>query len=345
MKKQLNSFPLYNNSLVVGPDINHVRDCIKKRKKNKVEKKLSIYSSKYWIPGANKLIKTVNQKLFGNSVRIRHTCKAFKYLNNVVKYSRNSLNALTWHQYYLNGHTCTQNDFLNVTVLENLRSEMLELSKFLSKKNIKLPMWLGETSSAYGGGAPGLSDRYIAGFLWLDKLGLVASLNKNYKVIVRQTFYHGHYALIGTDLQPNPDYWISLLHKTLVSENVIKIRLSRMSKNQKLLRLYAHCAAGLRHSVTLFGLNLSDKSNTFKIHSSSRSNFNIKEVHHYILNADKEKLTSRSINLNGRPLEILKNDSLPNVVPVVTYESPNRFTVPAYGMGFWVFINSTTNIC
>ena len=267
MKKQLNAFPLYNNSLVVGPDINHVRDCIKKWKKTKFEKKLSIYSSKYLISGANKLIKTVNYKLFGYSVRKKHTCKAFKYLNNVVKYSRNSLNALTWHQYYLNGHTCTKKDFLNVTVLENLRSEIIELNKFLAKKNINLPMWLGETSSAYGGGAPGLSDRYIAGFLWLDKLGLVASLNKNYKVIIRQTFYHGHYALIGTDLQPNPDFWISLLHKRLVSENVLKLRLSRMSKKEKSLRLYAHCAASLRNSVSLFGLNLSEKSQTFMIHS------------------------------------------------------------------------------
>ena len=121
--------------------------------------------------------------------------------------------------------------------------------------------------------------------------------------------------------------------------------MSRKSKHKKSLRLYAHCAVCFQNSVTLFGLNLSEKSSTFKININSRSIFNIREVHHYILEADKEELTSRSITLNGRPLKLLTNDSLPTLEPVVTYESPNRFTLPAYGMGFWVFINSTTNIC
>jgi len=29
----------------------------------------------------------------------------------------------------------------------------------------KAKVWLGETSSAWGGGAEGLSDRYVAGFM------------------------------------------------------------------------------------------------------------------------------------------------------------------------------------
>ena len=42
----------------------------------------------------------------------------------------------------------------------------------------------------------------------------------NYQVIIRQTFYHGCYALIGEDLYPNPDFWLSALYKTLVSDKV-----------------------------------------------------------------------------------------------------------------------------
>lgn len=59
-----------------------------------------------------------------------------------------------------------------------------------------------ETSSAYGNGAPGLSDRYVASFLWLDKLGMAALMNM--KVVIRQSLFHGHYALIDSDLTPLP---------------------------------------------------------------------------------------------------------------------------------------------
>ena len=60
--------------------------------------------------------------------------------------------------------------------------------------------------------------RYVGGFLWLDKLGQAALYN--YQVIIRQTFYHGCYALLGEDLLPNPDFWISALYKKLVSTKV-----------------------------------------------------------------------------------------------------------------------------
>ena len=344
MKKILNSYSLYNNSLVVGPDINHVRDCVKKLKTKELQDKLSVDDPDYWINGALKLIQKTYYKLFGYNVHKKHACKAFRYLKNVVKYSKNALNALTWHQYYLNGHTCTLKDFLNVTVLETLKDEITQLNNFLVKKGIDIPIWLGETSSAYGGGAPGLSDRYVAGFLWLDKLGMVAALNKNYQVVIRQTFYHGNYALIGTDLYPNPDYWVSVLYKRLVSENVIRLKIFRKSNEERSLRLYAHCAR-LRNSVTIFGLNLSDKANKFIINTGVHSNFRIDEVHHYILSANQGNLTDRSINLNGHILNILNNDFLPPLTPLITYETPNSFQLPAYGMGFWVFINSTNDLC
>jgi hypothetical protein len=65
-----------------------------------------------------------------------------------------------------------------------------------------LHLTVGETGSAYGGGAPGLSDSYVAGFLWLDKLGLTARLGVD--VVVRQSLFGGTYGLLDPALEPLP---------------------------------------------------------------------------------------------------------------------------------------------
>ena len=37
-----------------------------------------------------------------------------------------------------------------------------------------LPLWIGESADANIGGGEGRTDRFVSGFLWLDKLGLAA---------------------------------------------------------------------------------------------------------------------------------------------------------------------------
>ena len=50
MRKILDSYLLYKDSLVVGPDINHVRDCIEKSKTNQAkDTSLSVFNPDYWI--------------------------------------------------------------------------------------------------------------------------------------------------------------------------------------------------------------------------------------------------------------------------------------------------------
>jgi len=37
---------------------------------------------------------------------------------------------------------------------------------------------------------------------WLDKLGLAAKMGVD--VVIRQSFFHGHYALLDDDMHPRP---------------------------------------------------------------------------------------------------------------------------------------------
>ena len=72
----------------------------------------------------------------------------------------------------------------------------------------------------------------MAGFLWLDKLGLGALLDL--KVIVRQSLFKGSYALITRKLRPTPDYWLTVLYKRLVSTKVLKVSIEKGSQHSGL---------------------------------------------------------------------------------------------------------------
>ena len=73
--------------------------------------------------------------------------------------------AKTFYRYYVDGRTCTEKDFYSPDVLDYFLHEVNAANAILSKVDPGCSRWLGETSSAYGGGAPGLSDRYVAGFM------------------------------------------------------------------------------------------------------------------------------------------------------------------------------------
>ncbi len=76
------------------------------------------------------------------------------------------MEALTWHHYYLNGHIATLDDFLNPIHLDELPQSFQKIDDYLAKNSMKKPMWLGETSSAYGGGAHGKFETNNTRILW-----------------------------------------------------------------------------------------------------------------------------------------------------------------------------------
>ncbi|XP_069687976.1 heparanase-like isoform X2 [Periplaneta americana] len=285
------SYPRYRKSLIVGPDVTHPR-------------------------------------LQRQTFEVQE--KPMRYLRNFLNKASRVINAITWHQYYLNGRKARLEDFVSPDVLNVLACQISAVLKVTT--GIPLPIWLSETGSAYGGGTAGLSDRYVAGFLWLDKLGMAARLGLD--VVMRQSLYGSNYGLVDKDVEPLPDWWISVLYKKLVGPAVLgmdtdNILHTKCEGEQGHVRLYCHCAR--QHgAVTLFGMNLLNQ----EAHVTLTGLPFAKSVLAYVLTADII-LKSRHILLNGKELQLNPDGSLPEFEPKVLNIS-KPLIMPVFSMAFWV---------
>lgn len=70
-------------------------------------------------------------------------------------------------RYYTNGRTAKLSDFTSIELLDHFIEETKFVSEMVNKYQRGAELWLGETSSCYGGGAPDLSNTYVAGFMYV----------------------------------------------------------------------------------------------------------------------------------------------------------------------------------
>ncbi|GFS06177.1 heparanase [Elysia marginata] len=243
------------------------------------------------------------------------------------------------HHYYTSAKTATVRDFLNPKLLDSLAGN-LRIAKNITIQECKYhkPVRMTETSSCYGGGAVGLSDAYVAGFMWLDKLGLAAKYQVTH--VFRQTFYSGSYSLIDGKLNPNPDYFLSVLYKRLVVGPVFDVVSSTAT-----LRLYAHCVRkGFYNypdgALVVYYLNLEDQPIIFG--SGQFSNGGPASADLFLLTpGDSSGLTSRFVKLNGEVLAMQGSD-LPSMLP---RRHVGDITVSAHSFGFIVFLSADMDLC
>ncbi|RMX47497.1 hypothetical protein pdam_00002202 [Pocillopora damicornis] len=99
---------------------------------------------------------------------------AMGYLQRFLKKGSSSLDAVTWHHYYVRGEHCSLPQFYVPQTLDTLLRDIKEVDEVISQYAPGLPRWFGETASVSGGGADGISGRFVAGFMWLNKLGMAA---------------------------------------------------------------------------------------------------------------------------------------------------------------------------
>jgi len=264
------------------------------------------------------------------------------YVKEFLENDGNSADYVTWHQYYLDGHVAQLKDFINPTTFNYLPMQIKSMNATINASGQRIRMWLSETSTAYGSGAPGLSDRFVAGFLWLDKLGYCAATGVD--TVVRQSFFGGNYAMVGRDIIPNPDWWVSVLYKQFVSEKVLKLI---TANNYAQVRLYAHCTPESAlitrvPAITIYGVNLDQapaKVSIQGVHSvTSRS----AKVFSYILTSDS--LISSEIHMNGNILKLKADGSLPPFKPVIS-DLSQAVILPPYSMVFAVIHGLDVRAC
>ncbi|XP_074084601.1 heparanase isoform X2 [Macrotis lagotis] len=285
-----------------------------------------------------------NAKLFGPDVgQLQKNVSSDKILRSFLNVAGGVIDAVTWHHYYLNGRLATQEDFLNPEVLDTFIFLAQKVFQVVNETTPGKKVWLGETSSAYGGGAPKLSDTYLAGFTWLDKLGLSAKMG--IEVVMRQVLFGaGNYHLVDKNFDPLPDYWLSLVFKQLVGTKVLTANVKSSDKEK--LRLYLHCTNNnhpkyKEGDLTLYALNLNNDTKYLQLppHLSD------KRVEKYIFQPSGYKnLLSQSVQLNGHILKMVDDKTLPELIGKPLCRGC-PLILPPFSYGFFVIMNAKVASC
>ncbi|XP_004629331.1 heparanase [Octodon degus] len=283
-----------------------------------------------------------NAKLYGPDIS-QPRRKTVKMLQSFLQAGGEVIDSVTWHHYYLNGRLATKEDFLNPDVLDTFTVSVKRILKVVEKTTPGKKVWLGETSSAYGGGAPLLSNTFAAGFMWLDKLGLSAQMGID--VVMRQALFGaGNYHLVDQNFRPLPDYWLSLLFKQLVGTTVFMARVKGPDHGK--LRVYLHCTNSnhpkyKEGDLTLYALNLCNTTKRLQLPHRLFNN----EVDKYLLEpSGRDGLLSKSVQLNGETLKMVDDYTLPTLTEK-TLRPGGSLGLPAFSYGFFVIKNAKAIAC
>ena len=222
---------------------------------------------------------------------------------------------------------------------------------------------LSETATTGDGGCHYLSNSFAAGFFWVNNIGLVASLG--FWQMFRQDLvgFSGvnegsSYALAGDSgwvgapsvsgvyhnrtvpLEPNPDFYTSILYKRLMGKRYLSVGLEGAavgSGSKARLRAHATCARGAPDDIALAFINgdASDVEVALPLSLVAES-----RVEYRLSPGDAMGLTSRRMKLNGRLLSLGSDLGGESIVGKVT-----SLVFPAQSYGFFVLRGVAPSVC
>ncbi|XP_051474861.1 inactive heparanase-2 isoform X2 [Apus apus] len=298
------------------------------------------------------LIRTYSRaNLYGPNIG-RPRKNVIALLEGFMKVAGSTVDAVTWQHYYIDGRVAKVTDFLKTRLLDTLSDQIRKIQKVVNTYTPGKKIWLEGVGATSAGGMNNLSDSYAAGFLWLNTLGLLAS--QGIDVVVRHSFLdHGHNHLVDQNFNPLPDYWLSLLYKRLIGPKVLAIHVAGLQRKPRpgrvirdKLRIYAHCTSYHNHnyvrgSITLYIINLHRSRKKIKLAGTLRD----KIVHQYLLQPyGKDGLHSKSVQLNGQPLAMVDDATLPELKPR-PLRAGRTLVIPPLTMSFYVVKNVNALAC
>ncbi|KAK8684464.1 hypothetical protein V6N13_040491 [Hibiscus sabdariffa] len=284
------------------------------------------------------------------------------------------LNAMSHHIYNLGAGVDPKlvSKILDPNYLNKVANTFINLENVIQKHGPWASAWVGESGGAYNSGGPHVSDTFVNSFWYLDQLGMASKYHT--KVYCRQTLIGGNYGLLNaTTYVPNPDYYSALLWQRLMGKVVLAVD----SDASPFLRSYAHCSKG-RAGVTLLMINLSDKTklvtdvqssiNNIKLATEqqniSRKSFScsLKKAvsgsgvgteassdqdlyrEEYHLTPENGYLQSRTMLLNGNPIQLTDTGNIPRLDPVLI-NSKSPISITPLSIAFVVFPDFVAPAC
>ncbi|XP_003250264.2 uncharacterized protein LOC100576569 [Apis mellifera] len=280
LRKSLNQFPRYSNSVITGPDV-------------------VIYDNE----------------------------KHLNYLRDYFSVAIPALSAITWHPDLASITLDNGGAFIHQDNLEEDKEELLKaIGRFVDDR----PLWIAESRPEE------CKNLYIGALILARRLGNSARANVN--VIMRQP----------ADLTyPTPDYWVSLLHKTLVGRQVFDAKI-RSVGNEDHTYLYCQCASN-RHedgSIVIFGVNLNPSEVAFHLEGINAT----ERVHEYVLTPGFDapnRMFAETIFLNDKLLTLI-NDTVPEMRPKILNDTKTHgvdLRLQSGSIGFWIIPNLKIKSC
>ncbi|XP_065221517.1 kinesin-related protein 4-like [Planococcus citri] len=265
------------------------------------------------------------------------------FVRNYLTEAGDSLNVFTWHPF---AKKSEDNE-----ILEMLSNGMNSMDNYLwikdglmksSSKGVvpRKEIWIAESESTET--VSNLTDSMTM----LMRMGSAARLGAS--VYLRKPHLLSFY-------EPTPEFWTSVLYKSLVGRTVLDIKQTAGNGTNK-VHLFTHCTKFIEKpeesiinpeilyepgSITVYGVNMASESTRISFKIGVKGD---ETAHLYILTQDNSNADFPKTLLNRQPLGLSAENELPLISPRVR-DSPKYLLIPARSIFFVVFPNTKCRSC